>query len=306
MPSKEADVGIIQCDRIGYHRDQAGVFFTTYEHSKSLIASPSSPLHGAPLTLTHLLASSTAELVSCVVLTPAEVMKQQAQVRNQATMDARASGQALKKVADLASTGTTQGASEAVMRAKQEGRKAFGPLLGNFGRSYKALAGRNLPFTAIQFPIYEMLRAKLGDQLGLESGTHSHDGKVDDVDVATGDRAAKAGKGLKGGGGSLAEFAKAGLVSGASAAVAGSISAAITTPIDVAKTRIMLSTRTEAQSEAKGVLKTMQAISAKEGWKALFKGGALRSAWTALGAGIYLGSYESGRLWWRNRTSHNL
>lgn len=32
-----------------------------------------------------------------------------------------------------------------------------------------------------------------------------------------------------------------------------------------------------------------------EGLKGLFRGGLLRSVWTAAGSGLYLGTYESGR-----------
>ena len=38
-----------------------------------------------------------------------------------------------------------------------------------------------------------------------------------------------------------------------------------------------------------------------EGLKGLFRGGALRGAWTALGSGLYLGVYESGRRYLEGR-----
>ncbi len=38
-----------------------------------------------------------------------------------------------------------------------------------------------------------------------------------------------------------------------------------------------------------------------EGVKGLFRGGALRGAWTALGSGLYLGVYESGRRYLEGR-----
>ncbi|PWY98452.1 mitochondrial carrier [Testicularia cyperi] len=269
----------------------AGIFFTTYEHAKSHLAGPESPLANAPPALSHMLASSTAELVSCLVLTPAEIIKQRAQVVN-------------RQVASSSSSSSSRTSASAASTAKkvvqdvsaEAGNRPKARLLSSFGRSYLALAGRNLPFTAIQFPMYESLRKTFGQWAGLTAGTHSEDGGVDDVRSSDDfKRKARQDKTSVG-----TEFVKAGLVSGGSAAIAGSISAVVTTPIDVAKTRIMLDTGA-AGTKPLGVIDTMRQIAAKEGLKALMKGGALRGAWTALGAGVYLGSYETGRLWWRDR-----
>ena len=39
----------------------------------------------------------------------------------------------------------------------------------------------------------------------------------------------------------------------------------------------------------------------ENGVKGLFRGGLLRGVWTMLGAGLYLGVYESGRVWLARR-----
>ena len=163
-------------------------------------------------------------------------------------------------------------------------------------RGYTALAGRNLPFTAMQFPMFEHLRASIyayRKRKGLATGT----------------------------------LWETGTVTAISAGSAGAVAAVVTTPIDVVKTRIMLSAadseqpRGEEQNrivkevEAQGkdakaeIEKAQQAarggragglavgreILRTEGMKGLFRGGALRGLWTAIGSGLYLGVYESGR-----------
>lgn len=324
----------------------AGLFFTTYEETKSLLASSSSPLANAPQALSHMLASSAAELVSCIILTPAEIIKQRAQVVNKRQNRSQPSGSGSNGSASCPATTAASAAKEVIRNAEpgeskaklanetvkhaadtvakqappgsaastarnvvldaQEklqqvskgkataSRSAIAPLASTFGRSYLALAGRNLPFTALQFPIYESLRERFGKWAGLKAGTHKEDGGVDDVRSSE-DFRRKAARDETN---VATEFTKVGLVAGGSAALAGSFAAVVTTPIDVAKTRIMLDTGAEG---VKGVVATMKDIAVKEGWKALMKGGALRGAWTALGAGVYLGSYEAGRLWWRDR-----
>ncbi|SAM81134.1 related to PET8 protein, member of the mitochondrial carrier (MCF) family [Ustilago bromivora] len=324
----------------------AGLFFTTYEETKSLLASSSSPLANAPPALSHMLASSAAELVSCIILAPAEIIKQRAQVVNKRQNRSQPSGSGSNGSASCPATTAASAAKEVIRNAEpgeskaklanetvkpaadtvakqappgsaastarnvvldaQEklqqvskgkataSRSAIAPLASTFGRSYLALAGRNLPFTALQFPIYESLRERFGKWAGLKAGTHKEDGGVDDVRSSE-DFRRKAARDETN---VATEFTKVGFVAGGSAAIAGSFAAVITTPIDVAKTRIMLDTGAEG---VKGVVAKMKDIAVKEGWKALMKGGALRGAWTALGAGVYLGSYEAGRLWWRDR-----
>lgn len=113
-----------------------------------------------------------------------------------------------------------------------------------------------------------------------------------------------------------------------SAGAAGSLAAVITTPIDVIKTRIMLSasdTSSAAPSQTphstpqtpRAALEQAQRAAARrgrggavavgkeilraEGARGLFRGGGLRGLWTAAGSGLYLGTYESGRRYLEER-----
>lgn len=257
---------------------KAGAFFTVYEAAKSLFSRANPTLNGSsspliPQPFLHSAASATAELVSCFILTPAEVLKQNAQM--------------IRKPDGMsASKGSTVFKPTVSMQAFKQFQKPM-----QLWRGYFALAARNLPFTAMQFPIFENLKASIMDHR-KKSGTFT---------------------------GSLTETA---LTTAISAGSAGSLAAVITTPVDVVKTRIMLSAagdnyEKQAKQEVekarsggqslqklgsdKGVTKkssfaVAREVVAESGIKGLFRGGTLRAAWTALGSGIYLAVYESGKV----------
>ena len=109
-----------------------------------------------------------------------------------------------------------------------------------------------------------------------------------------------------------------GLVTGLSAAAAGAVAAAVTTPTDVVKTRMMLAAggREDPASSSAGSgrearledgggkrrrgqsgFEVARQVVREKGVKGLFRGGMLRATWTALGSGIYLGSYEAAKRW---------
>ncbi len=228
--------------------------------------------HGSPLVplpLIHSVASSAAELVSCFILTPAEVLKQNAQMVQQSS-----------------SQTTKAFDGGATMTALKRFRKP-----GQLWTGYTALAARNLPFTAMQFPMFEHFKIRI-KEYRQRHGTSR---------------------------GTLTENA---LVTAVSAGTAGSIAAVITTPIDVVKTRVMLAAGSEGEqsksssaskdlggksapkSGRRGALAVGRDVLRREGFKALFSGGALRAVWTALGMGLYLGVYESGRAYLEDRRKH--
>ncbi|KAF2856032.1 mitochondrial carrier protein-like protein [Plenodomus tracheiphilus IPT5] len=259
----------------------SGAFFTTYERTKSLFTrlntTSSSPNGVLPLPLIHASASSLAELVSCAILTPAEVIKQNAQMVN--------------------TTASNTTASNATVQTLKKFRS--NPLA--LWRGYTALAGRNLPFTAMQFPMFESLKLRIKgyrDQRGLTKG----------------------------------DIVESAWITALSAGSAGAVAAVITTPIDVIKTRIMLSAGNESSSsktspssqskgglvDALGNMRKQESKARKSGWavgqeilrekgvKGLWRGGALRAVWTFVGAGLYLGAYESGRVYLARRRGESV
>ncbi|KAI1774860.1 mitochondrial carrier [Hypoxylon cercidicola] len=240
----------------------AGTFFTTYEAVKSFISRHGSPL-GLPQPLVHSSASAIAECASCLVLTPSEVIKQNAQMLQQRSGSSRksASLQALKQLAGGA------GASRKLLSG------------------YSVLVARNIPFTAIQFPIFEFTRERVW---GQRSGMH--------------------GEGRQ----SLLET---GVITGTSAGLAGSFAAIVTTPMDVVKTRMMLaaggSDRDVKQGAhdrmvARGGLAVAREVISEKGVAGLFRGAALRAIWTAVGSGLYLGTYEVAKVWLARRRGSEL
>ncbi|XMA11144.1 hypothetical protein WAI453_003935 [Rhynchosporium graminicola] len=253
----------------------SGAFFTTYEAVKSGLSKVSTSSSGAtliPQPIINSAASSIAELVSCFILTPAEVLKQNAQM--------------IRRPASGSAAQIAFQPSVTLQALKQFNKPS------QLFRGYTALAARNLPFTAMQFPMFEHLK--------------------ESIKVYRKDKGSLTG--------SLMETA---MITAFSAGSAGSVAAVITTPVDVVKTRIMLSAAAENSEEEakkavekakkegqsldklakmKGGTKKSGLTVAREVWiengtKGLFRGGLLRAAWTALGSGLYLGVYESGRVY---------
>ncbi|KAK1675916.1 mitochondrial carrier domain-containing protein [Colletotrichum godetiae] len=240
----------------------AGIFFATYESMKKTISNTAL----LPQPFVHASASAIAEMGSCLVLAPAEVIKQNAQM--------------LRKQ-DNSSNSTRRSTSlEALRQVTSSGaqRRLFS--------GYTALVARNLPFTAIQFPIFEHVRNTVW--------TSRSEGRAEGEEQG------------------LVETA---VVTGTSAGAAGAFAAFITTPSDVVKTRMMLSageagdqSHVAAPQQAggstkprpkpkRGSLEVTRDVYRQHGVRGLFRAGGLRAAWTAVGSGLYLGTYEMSKVW---------
>ena len=239
----------------------SGAFFTTYEALKYFLND--TPLNSTlyvPEAAINAVSSGGAELVSCAILTPAEVLKQNAQM--------------------IGRDGKKSGISSSWQVLKQ-----FKNNPSRLFRGYTALAARNLPFTGLQFPVFEHLKKHFLEKRKVRNG----------------------GKPVEG----IFERAS---ITAMSASMAGSGAAWITTPIDVVKTRIMLAAGEEVAASAhvesgQNLSPQMRQAAQKSGWtvareifrtegvRGMFRGGLLRSAWTAVGSGLYLGVYEGGRFY---------
>jgi solute carrier family 25 (mitochondrial S-adenosylmethionine transporter), member 26 len=235
----------------------AGTFFTVYEAAKSVFSSQGKRF-GLPQPLVYSAASAVAEMSSCLVLTPAEVIKQNAQMVE--------TGSSAKHSGSRTST--------SMLALRQLGAGGLGSTMRKLSSGYTAMVARNLPFTALQFPIFEYVR------------NHAWDRRR---------RADQGGR---------RSLWETGLVTGTSAGFAGSIAAVVTTPMDVVKTRMMLSGG-EGEAEGGGDAKKQRSsgyavarrVYAEKGLPGLFRGAILRAVWTAVGSGLYLGMYEVSKVW---------
>lgn len=173
----------------------------------------------------HMAAASVGEVAACAVRVPTEVVKQRAQAKQQQN--------------SLAALSFILGQ-----------RKDIG-VMGVWREMYRGwgiTVMREVPFTVIQFPLWE----------GLKEWRRRKTGK-DGITA---------------------------LESGVFGSVAGAVAAAVTTPLDVLKTRLMLA----RDRERAGVL--LVTILRESGPRAFFAGMGPRVLWISAGGAIFLGSYQ--------------
>ncbi|KIX04253.1 uncharacterized protein Z518_07807 [Rhinocladiella mackenziei CBS 650.93] len=239
----------------------SGAFFTTYETLKYLLKEnipPNSTIY-LPQPAIHAVSSAGAELVSCAILTPAEVLKQNAQ---------------------MISSGKRRSTSLEVF-------KQFQSHPTRLWRGYAALAARNLPFTGIQFPAFESLKSYF-----MQRRKAQKDGKpVDGVLERAGVTAMSAG--IAGSGAAWIttpiDVVKTRIMLAAGSGDDGSKTDAKSKP-----SKWLLH---GASGSRKSGLVVAREILKAEGVPGLFRGALLRACWTSLGSGLYLGCYEGGRFY---------
>ena len=217
--------------------------------------------------------------MSCSVLTPAEVLKQNAQMES--TDGARQGAGPSKEAAIGRKSMLDAGSSLRVLRRFDRPSQLW--------RGYGALVARNLPFTALQFPVFEHIKTVLFARRDASQPASRRGARRPAIETAS--------------------------ITAVGAGIAGSMAAVVTTPIDVIKTRIMLaagasaragtasgsSTSSSTGTGSKNSWTVGRDIVRREGVKMLWRGGALRAVWTALGSGLYLGAYETGRAYLEDR-----
>ncbi|CAL1541950.1 unnamed protein product [Lymnaea stagnalis] len=202
----------------------AALFFCAYESSKSVFNSFSRDQHFQ--SFGHMAAASLGEVTACLVRVPVEVVKQRTQVVN--------TGSSLKSFR---------------LTLNSEGIKGF-------YRGYTSTVMREIPFSVIQFPLWEFMKSKVSQETGQPITAWQ---------------------------------------SSLCGAVAGGTSAALTTPLDVVKTRIILAEK--GSSVARGdIVFVLKHVVREKGIRGLFSGVVPRVIWISIGGSIFLGVYEKVKI----------
>ena len=121
-------------------------------------------------------------------------------------------------------------------------------------RGYTTTVIREVPFSLMQMPLWEWLKKTWAAKLQKDKVTP--------------------------------------LESGLCGSISGGISAAITTPLDVVKTRIMLAETSSELARKQSLLLAMKIVYAEKGVKGLFAGIGPRVAWISIGGFLFLGVYD--------------
>ncbi|UZJ53202.1 hypothetical protein CBS101457_002522 [Exobasidium rhododendri] len=182
----------------------------------------------------HMLAASTAEIAACLIRVPTEVIKSRQQTSS------------------YGSKASTLQAFKAVW--------AEAGIRGYY-RGFAGTIGREIPFTCIQFPLYEYFKT----YIGMRSSNTT--GKAHSIPTWQ---------------------------AGFAGSAAGAIAAGLTTPLDVVKTRIMLDRYSPQGDVNRKIIPTLRHIFVNEGLRTLFSGFIPRTLWIGLGGFVFLGTFEAG------------
>lgn len=191
-------------------RRSAAAFFTTYETLKTRLAASSLDLSTPWI---HGLSASGGELAACLIRVPTEVIKTRAQTSAYGASSAGSWNAAKRVWAEGGLRGCYRGFGMTVSR---EVRRSSSPVArrpssaeASFALTHRLpfdIFAPQLPFTSIQFPLYEHFKLVLSRPAYLDRKVLPHEAAI-------------------------------------CGSIAGAVAAASTTPLDVVKTRVMLEVR---------------------------------------------------------------
>ncbi|XP_072948181.1 mitochondrial S-adenosylmethionine carrier protein-like [Epargyreus clarus] len=204
----------------------SSLFFVSYETSKTLLQ----PLVAPQYTpVVHMFSACIGEVLACVIRVPTEIAKQRKQTY----------------------VGSEKRSS---IRILVEAYKAEGFRKGVY-RGFFSTVARDLPFSFIELPIWELLKSYVKDH---------NDGQIN------------------------------GLQSALCGSIAGGFAAAVTTPLDLAKTRIMLAEDYAATRKLK-IKPILTSIYLESGVRGLFAGVTPRMTAFMMGGFVFFGVYDDSK-----------
>ncbi|KAJ5661951.1 uncharacterized protein N7477_009567 [Penicillium maclennaniae] len=212
--------------------------------------------------ISDLCAASVAEAVACVFLAPAEALKNNAQM--------------IQSTSLKAPTSTTQGHKRASVRsASIQAFKKF-KSVRQLWSGYFALLAHHLPFTAIQMPIYEILKNHISQSVTFQRTLLS---RTSDIDVKH------------------YQVINSVTNAAASGAMAGGIATVLTAPTDMLKTRVNLDASDQSFPQKSRIMHAARNIFATEGFRGFFRGCGINIFMGVVGSGVWLGLYEGTKTW---------
>ena len=216
----------------------AATFWTTYEVSKLLLINSCkilTPLNNKwskdklTLPMQHFLAASVAESTQALIRNPFEVIKQNQQIGKYHTI--------FEAVSDI---------------FKKSGIRGF-------YKGYLSLVSREIPFSGLQFPLYEWLKRIQIRRLSRKYNIKENDVKLDFIHNAI------------------------------NGSLAGSTAGFIVTPIDVLKTRQMTHDINRKSVKSRELFIS---IYKENGLPGLFRGASMRVLYLSFGGSAFFGIYE--------------
>ncbi|KAI0483998.1 mitochondrial carrier domain-containing protein [Xylariaceae sp. FL0804] len=257
--------------------------------------------------LEHMAAASVGEVLACAVRVPTEVVKQRAQAGQHGGRSAAALTAILFSPSSTSSSSSSSSSRRPLSSSSFSKFSSLPRVWRELYRGWGITVLRELPFAWVQFSLWEALKAW--------SASRKSSGKLpqgQQQQQQQGQQQVSVG---------AAESALYGSASGA-------VAAALTTPLDVLKTRVMLARSSSSPRSESGngggrvsVLAEARAL-LREGrergssLRPFFAGVGPRVVWISVGGAIFLGSYQfavnalqgsgqSQSLLFRNNTSAN-
>ena len=283
----------------------AALFFGVYENSKHSLANlyhnknedkgHSSNVKENTHAWIHMVSAGIGECAACLIRVPTEVIKQNMQVIQKKITEPQTSTSL--KIKPTSQFNQTIETMRYIFRT--EG-------IGGFYTGFFSTIIREIPFSFIQFPLYEYFKQEVAlynesidyvttsiDTTELQASASSN---------SSSDFEIKRKKAL---------YQASPFQAALCGSIAGGIAAAVTTPLDVVKTRLMLKkggvgvneeamgtsnnikdAKLKQPKSNNGVRNTLIRIFREEGVKKLFSGIGPRTMWISIGGWIFFGAYE--------------